>query len=96
MTADFLAFSGHKLYGPTGIGVLYGKRRLLESMGPFLCGGNMIRRVRKESSDFADLPSKFEAGTIPIVEAIGLGAAVDYVESLGLAAIAAHEDQLQR
>jgi cysteine desulfurase/selenocysteine lyase len=93
---DFLAFSGHKLYGPTGIGVLYGKRRLLESMDPFLCGGNMIRRVRKESSDFAELPSKFEAGTIPIVEAIGLGAAVDYVESFGLAAIAAHEDGLMR
>ena len=62
---DFLAFSGHKLYGPTGIGVLYGKRRLLEGMDPFLCGGNMIRRVRKESSDFAELPSKFEAGTTP-------------------------------
>jgi cysteine desulfurase/selenocysteine lyase len=93
---DFLAFSGHKLYGPTGIGVLYGKRRLLESMDPFLCGGNMIRRVRKESSDFAELPSKFEAGTIPIVEAIGLGAAIDYVESLGPPAIAAHEDALMR
>src|SRR5579872_4660327 len=89
---DFLAFSGHKLYGPTGIGVLYGKRRLLESMDPFLCGGNMIRRVRKESSDFAELPAKFEAGTLPIAEAIGLGAAIDYVESLGLEAITAHED----
>jgi cysteine desulfurase/selenocysteine lyase len=93
---DFLAFSGHKLYGPTGIGVLYGKRRLLDSMDPFLCGGNMIRRVRKESTDFAELPAKFEAGTIPIVEAIGLGAAIDYVESLGVAAIAAHEDALVR
>lgn len=93
---DFLAFSGHKLYGPTGIGVLYGKRRLLESMHPFLCGGNMIRRVRKESTDFAELPAKFEAGTLPIAEAIGLGAAIDYVERLGLEAIAAHEHELTR
>lgn len=93
---DFLAFSGHKLYGPTGIGVLYGKRRLLESMDPFLCGGNMIRRVRKESSDFAELPAKFEAGTLPIAEAIALGAAVDYVESLGRERIAAHESELVR
>jgi cysteine desulfurase / selenocysteine lyase len=91
---DFLAFSGHKLYGPTGIGVLYGRRRLLERMDPFLCGGNMIRRVRKESSDFADLPSKFEAGTLPVVQAIGLGAAIDYVERTGLGAIAAYERQL--
>ncbi len=93
---DFLAFSGHKLYGPTGIGVLYGKRRLLESMDPFLCGGNMIRRVRKESSDFADLPSKFEAGTLPIAEAIALGAAIDYVQGIGFEAIAAHEHELTR
>lgn len=93
---DFLAFSGHKLYGPTGIGVLYGKRRLLESMDPFLCGGNMIRRVRKESSDFAELPAKFEAGTLPIAEAIALGAAIDYVQSLGLTAISAHEHTLTK
>jgi len=93
---DFLAFSGHKLYGPTGIGVLYGKRRLLESMDPFLCGGNMIRRVRKESSDFAELPGKFEAGTLPIVEAIGLGAAIDYVQSIGFEAIGAYEHELTR
>lgn len=91
---DFLAFSGHKIYGPTGIGVLYGRRRLLESMDPFLCGGNMIRRVRKESSDFADLPAKFEAGTLPIAEAIGLGAAIDYVSGIGFAAIAAQEHML--
>ncbi len=91
---DFLAFSGHKLYGPTGIGVLYGRRRLLEQMDPFLCGGNMIRRVRKESSDFADLPSKFEAGTLPVAQAIGLGAAIDYVQGIGFDAIAAHERQL--
>ena len=93
---DFLAFSGHKLYGPTGIGVLYGKRRVLDSMDPFLCGGNMIRRVRKESSDFAEIPHKFEAGTLPIVEAIGLGTAIDYVNSLGFEAIAAHEEKLMR
>jgi len=93
---DFLGFSGHKLYGPTGIGVLYGKRKLLEKMDPFLCGGNMIRRVQKMSSDFAEIPSKFEAGTLPITEAIGLGAAIDYVQSVGLAAIAGHEDSLMR
>src|SRR5579863_412131 len=93
---DFLAFSGHKLYGPTGIGVLYGKRKVLESMDPFLCGGNMIRRVHKESSDFAELPARFEAGTLPIAEAIALGAAIDYVQSLGFAAIAAHEHALTK
>jgi cysteine desulfurase / selenocysteine lyase len=91
---DFLAFSGHKLYGPTGIGVLYGKRRLLESMDPFLCGGNMIRRVRKESFDCADLPAKFEAGTLPIAEAIALGTAIDYVQGIGFEAIDAHEHEL--
>jgi cysteine desulfurase/selenocysteine lyase len=93
---DFLAFSGHKLYGPTGIGVLYGKRRLLESMDPFLCGGNMIRRVRKESFDCADLPAKFEAGTLPIAEAIALGTAIDYVRGVGFEAIAAYEHDLTR
>jgi cysteine desulfurase/selenocysteine lyase len=91
---DFLAFSGHKLYGPTGIGVLYGKRRLLESMDPFLCGGNMIRRVRKESFDCADLPAKYEAGTLPIAEAIALGTAIDYVQGIGHEAIAAYEHEL--
>ncbi|MBI5760615.1 MAG: cysteine desulfurase [Planctomycetales bacterium] len=91
---DFLAFSGHKLYGPTGIGVLYGRRPLLESMGPFLCGGNMIRRVFKDRTDFADLPGKFEAGTIPIVQAIGLGAAIGYVNSLGWEVISTHEHAL--
>jgi cysteine desulfurase/selenocysteine lyase len=91
---DFLAFSGHKLYGPTGIGVLYGRRKVLERMDPFLCGGNMIRRVRKESSDFADIPARFEAGTSPIAQAIGLGTAVDYVAALGFDAIAEHEHGL--
>lgn len=93
---DFLAFSGHKILGPTGIGVLYGRRKLLESMNPFLCGGNMIRRVRKETTDFADLPSKFEAGTIPIVQAIGLGTALEYINTLGFPAIEAHEHELAR
>lgn len=91
---DFLAFSGHKLFGPTGIGVLYGRRELLEAMDPFLCGGNMISEVHLESSTWAELPSKFEAGTIPIAEAIGLGAAIDYVQSLGFDAIHAQETKL--
>ncbi len=91
---DFFAFSGHKLYGPTGVGVLYGRRELLEAMDPFLCGGNMINEVHLETSTWADLPSKFEAGTLPIAEAIGLGAAIDYVHSLGFAAIHAQESKL--
>jgi cysteine desulfurase/selenocysteine lyase len=91
---DFLAFSGHKIYGPTGIGVLYGRRELLEAMDPFLCGGNMISEVHLESSTWGELPSKFEAGTIPIAEAIGLGAAIDYVQSLGFEAIHAQEMKL--
>jgi cysteine desulfurase/selenocysteine lyase len=91
---DFLAFSGHKLYGPTGIGVLYGRRELLEAMDPFMTGGNMIRRVRKDRTDFADIPAKFEAGTPPIAEAIGLGTAIEYVERLGFPAIQAQEHRL--
>lgn len=94
LDVDFFAFSGHKLYGPTGIGVLYGKRSLLERMDVFLCGGNMIRRVRRDTSDFAEIPAKFEAGTAPIAQAIGLGAAIDYVRGIGLDRIAAHEHGL--
>ncbi len=91
---DFLAFSGHKLYGPTGVGVLWGKRELLESMDPFLGGGNMIRRVWKDRSDFGEIPAKFEAGTPPIAQAIGLGTAIDYVNHVGFATIAAYERKL--
>lgn len=88
---DFLAFSGHKMCGPTGIGVLYGREGLLEAMPPFLGGGDMIRRVELHRSTWNDLPWKFEAGTPPIVEGIGLGAAIDYLEGLGMGEVAAHE-----
>ena len=80
LDCDFLAFSGHKMLGPSGVGVLYGKRELLEAMPPFLGGGSMIRRVTLDGFEPADLPAKFEAGTPPIVPAIGLGAAIDYLE----------------
>jgi cysteine desulfurase / selenocysteine lyase len=88
---DFYAFSGHKLYGPTGIGILYGKEALLEKMPPVQGGGDMINTVSIEKSTWADLPHKFEAGTPPIVQAYGLGIAVDYVNTIGMAAIGAHE-----
>jgi cysteine desulfurase/selenocysteine lyase len=91
MDADFLAFSGHKMLGPTGVGVLYGRRELLEAMPPFLGGGSMIRRVRLEGFEPADLPAKFEAGTPPIVPAIGLGAAIDYLSVIGMPAIHRYE-----
>lgn len=89
--ADFYVFSGHKLYGPSGIGVLYGKRELLDAMPPFLGGGEMIRTVTYEKSTWAEPPYRFEAGTPAIVEAIGLGAAIDYVNAIGFDAISAHE-----
>jgi cysteine desulfurase/selenocysteine lyase len=92
--ADFYAFSAHKMCGPTGIGVLYGKRHLLEKMPPFLGGGEMIKRVEFRSFKVNDLPHKFEAGTPPIAEAIGLGAAVDYLEGLGMEAVRQHEREL--
>jgi cysteine desulfurase/selenocysteine lyase len=91
---DFLAFSGHKLYGPTGIGVLYGRRELLEAMDPFVTGGHMIREVFRERATWADPPSKFEAGTAPFIEAVGLGTAIDYVQSVGLSAIRTYEHEL--
>ena len=91
LDADFYVFSGHKLYGPTGIGVLYGKAALLDAMPPYQGGGEMISSVTFEKTTYADLPFKFEAGTPHIAGAIGLGAAVDYVASLGLDRIHAHE-----
>ncbi len=91
---DFLAFSGHKMCGPSGIGVLYGRRELLEAMPPFLGGGDMIRRVDWHESAWNELPYKFEAGTPAIVEAIGLGAAVDYLRAIGMENIAAYEHAL--
>ena len=92
--ADFYAFTGHKLYGPTGIGVLYGREAVLEAMPPFLGGGDMIRTVSFERSTWNDLPYKFEAGTPNIGGAVGLGTAIDYVTGIGLEAIAAHERAL--
>ncbi len=94
LDVDFYVFSGHKMYGPTGIGVLYGKRALLEDMPPYQGGGDMIRSVTFEKTLYNDLPYKFEAGTPDIAGAIGLGAAIHYVERLGLDNIAAHEHDL--
>jgi cysteine desulfurase/selenocysteine lyase len=91
LDADFYGFTGHKLYGPTAIGVLYGKAELLKDMPPFQGGGDMIRSVSFEKTTYAEPPLRFEAGTPPIVEAIGLGAAIDYVNAIGQDAIAAHE-----
>jgi cysteine desulfurase / selenocysteine lyase len=92
--ADFYAWTGHKAYGPTGIGVLHGRRELLEEMPPFIGGGHMIRTVAANESTWTDLPWKFEAGTSQIAEAIGLGAAVDWIQSLGIDQIRAHEEAL--
>ena len=94
LDCDFYVFSGHKLYGPSGIGVLYGKEALLDAMPPYMGGGEMIRSVTFEKSEWADLPYKFEAGTPAIAQAVGLGAAVDYVTALGLDVIGAHEADL--
>jgi cysteine desulfurase/selenocysteine lyase len=94
LDADFLAFSAHKMCGPTGIGALYGKKDLLESMPPFLGGGDMIKEVKLRSFRPNDLPHKFEAGTPAIAEAVGFGAAVDYLSSLGMDSIAQHEHEI--
>jgi cysteine desulfurase/selenocysteine lyase len=94
LDCDFYVFSGHKLYAPTGVGVLYGKQALLEAMPPYQGGGDMIRTVTFEKSTYAGLPHKFEAGTPSIAEVIGLGAAIDYLNSIGMDAIAAHEAEL--
>src|ERR1700753_1672550 len=91
---DFYAWTGHKLYGPTGIGVLWGRRELLERMPPFLGGGDMISSVSYEQSTWAEVPHKFEAGTPPILEGIGLKAAIDYVQASGSAPIAARAQSL--
>ena len=96
LDCDFYAFSGHKLYGPTGIGVLYGKERLLESMPPYQGGGDMIRSVTFEETTYNDLPYKFEAGTPNIAGAIGLGAAIDYFTSFDRQAVHAHENTVLR
>jgi cysteine desulfurase / selenocysteine lyase len=94
LDVDFYAWTGHKAYGPTGIGVLHGRRALLEEMPPFIGGGHMIRTVAANESTWTDLPWKFEAGTSQIAEAIGLGAAVDWIRALGMGAIRAHEQAL--
>jgi len=94
LDADFYVFTGHKLYGPTGIGVLYGKRALLDAMPPWMGGGDMISSVSYEKSTWAQVPHKFEAGTPAILEGIGLKAAIDWVEAIGYPAIAAHEAAL--
>lgn len=94
LDADFLVFSSHKMCGPTGVGVLYGKRDLLEAMPPFLGGGDMIREVKLDGSRWNTVPHKFEAGTPAIAEVIGLGAAVDYLQMLGIAWVHAHEQAL--
>jgi cysteine desulfurase/selenocysteine lyase len=94
LDVDFYVFSGHKLYGPTGIGVLYAKREILEAMPPFLAGGEMIESVSYQRTTWAPPPHRFEAGTPAIIETIGLGAAIDYVQAIGFEAIAAHEREL--
>jgi cysteine desulfurase/selenocysteine lyase len=94
LDCDFLAFSSHKLCGPTGVGALWGRAELLERMAPFNLGGHMIRQVRVEETTWGELPYKFEAGTQPIAEAVGFGAAMDYVAAAGLDAIAEYESEL--
>lgn len=96
LDCDFYAFSGHKLYGPTGIGVLYGKRELLEQMPPFLCGGDMVDRVSFAKTTYAPLPLKYEAGTANFIGAIGLGEAIEYLRGFDLASIEAYERELTR
>lgn len=91
LDADFYIFTGHKIYGPSGIGVLYGKEAILDIMPPFMGGGDMISSVTYEKSTWAELPAKFEAGTPPIAQAIGLGAAIEYLDGVGLELVAQHE-----
>ena len=96
LDCDFLAFSAHKMLGPTGVGVLYGRHELLEAMDPFLGGGEMIRRVRLEESTWNDVPWKFEAGTPNIGDVCAFGAAIDYLQGLGMEQVRAHEVALVR
>ncbi|WP_296811004.1 aminotransferase class V-fold PLP-dependent enzyme, partial [Thiocapsa sp.] len=96
LDADFYAFSGHKLYGPTGMGVLYGKRGLLEAMPPYQGGGDMIEQVTFEKTTYAQIPNKFEAGTPHIAGAVGLAAAIEWLQGVGFERIAAHEQRLLR
>jgi len=96
LDCDFFVFSGHKMLGPTGIGCLYGKEEILKKMKPFMFGGDMIKEVHLRETTFADLPNKFEAGTPDIAGAIGLGAAVDYLQNIGMKNIYAHEKELVR
>jgi cysteine desulfurase/selenocysteine lyase len=92
--ADFLAFSGHKMLGPTGVGVLWGRMERFEEMEPYEGGGEMISDVQLESSTWASIPHRFEAGTPPFVEAVGLAAAIDYLEAIGMETVAAHDHEL--
>ena len=96
LDCDFYVFSGHKLYGPTGIGVLYGKRELLEAMPPYMGGGDMVDKVTMERTTYAELPLKFEAGTANYVGAIGLGEAIDYLGQFDTSELSEHEDSLTR
>jgi cysteine desulfurase/selenocysteine lyase len=91
MGVDFAALSGHKMLGPSGIGALWGRRELLDAMPPFMTGGSMITRVTLEGAEFNEVPYRFEAGTPAIVEAIGLGAAIDYLDGLGMDNVREHE-----
>jgi cysteine desulfurase/selenocysteine lyase len=94
LDCDFLALSGHKMLGPSGIGALWGRRELLDAMPPFMTGGSMIIKVTMEGAEWNEVPYKFEAGTPAIVEAIGLGAAIDYLTNLGMDAVREHERYL--
>jgi cysteine desulfurase/selenocysteine lyase len=94
LDCDFFAFSAHKMCGPTSVGALWGRSQLLRSMEPFNLGGHMIRKVTFEETTYGDIPAKFEAGTQPIAEAVGFGAAIDYVNDVGLEAIEQHEHEL--
>jgi cysteine desulfurase/selenocysteine lyase len=96
LDCDFLAFSAHKMLGPTGVGILYGKKNILQEMDPFICGGDMIKEVRKENTLFNDLPYKFEAGTPNIADVIGFSSALDYLNEIGMDNIRNHEIELTK